>query len=47
MTTAVLPRFVRHSPIAFAMTVLLTLMVAVIEVPTAAPPHVQAFVAAA
>jgi hypothetical protein len=47
MTSAGLPDLARRSRIAFAAAVVLTLMVALIEVPTAAPPRMQAFVAAA
>jgi hypothetical protein len=46
MTSAGLPDVVRRSRLAFAVAVLLTLLVAVIEVPTATPPHIQALAAA-
>jgi hypothetical protein len=42
MTTAVLPRFVRRSPIALLATILLTLLVAVVEVPVASPRFASA-----
>jgi hypothetical protein len=47
MTSAGLPHIVHRSRVAFAAAVVLTLMVALIEVPTAAPPRVQGSVAAA
>jgi hypothetical protein len=47
MTSAGLPDLARRSRIAFLAAVLLTLMVALIEVPVATPPHLQQFAAAA
>jgi hypothetical protein len=46
MTSAGLPDLARRSRLAFVVAVLLTVLIAVIEVPTATPPHV-AFAAAA
>jgi len=47
MTSAGLPDLARRSRIVFAAAVVLTLMVALIEVPAVAPPRLQAFAAAA
>ena len=38
MTDTALPRLVRHSPIAVVAVVLLTVLVAIVEVPRAAAP---------
>jgi hypothetical protein len=46
MTSAGLPDIARRSRFAFAAAVLLTVLIAVIEVPTATPPHIQALAAA-
>ena len=47
MTSAGLPDLARSSRVAFVVTVLLTVMVALIEIPGATPPRVQAFATAA